>query len=99
FYPVRTEHHAGLRKILGCDNNKKSNSTKPAQEIHGDSCGNSGLSETPQNGVRGGSRVTRGKRSVFPERYHSTQINVLSKCVTVYGVCVNNNLLANSLVK
>jgi len=39
----------------------------PAVEIHGDSCGNSGQSETPQNEVRGGSRVTRGKRSVFPE--------------------------------
>jgi hypothetical protein len=40
-----------------------------AVEIHVDSCGNSGQSETPQNktvlGVRGGSLVARGKRSVF----------------------------------
>ncbi|UZD14851.1 hypothetical protein OLD84_04050 [Virgibacillus natechei] len=55
----------------------------PAKEIHGDSCGNSGQSETPQNGVRGGSRVTRGKRSVFPQRFkkHQPKFQVTSSFI------------------
>src|SRR5690625_1150250 len=60
-----------------------------AEEIHGDSCGNSGQSETPQNEVQGGSRVTRGKRSVFPE-WVSTP-TIISDYVAVYRFCVKNN--------
>ena len=37
-----------------------------AEEIHVDSCGIRDQSETLKNGVQGGSRVARGKRSVIP---------------------------------
>nr|WP_245251785.1 hypothetical protein [Virgibacillus litoralis] len=45
--------------------------SKPAEEIHVDSCGRKGIGETPQCAARGGSTAARGKRSVFPERCHN----------------------------